>query len=47
MWTKQEHEILIGKLKQSLAEKDRTIEVNHFSSFPMSRACVSSAGCDN
>ncbi|CAB4015611.1 Hypothetical predicted protein, partial [Paramuricea clavata] len=26
MWTKQEHEILIGKLKQSLAEKDRTIE---------------------
>ncbi|XP_046843977.1 myomegalin-like isoform X2 [Xenia sp. Carnegie-2017] len=25
-WTKQEHEILHGKLKQSLVEKDRTIE---------------------
>ena len=29
LWTKQENEILVGKLKQSLAEKDRTIEVNN------------------
>ncbi|XP_028395073.1 myomegalin-like [Dendronephthya gigantea] len=26
LWMKQEHEILLGKLKQSLEEKDRTIE---------------------